>query len=361
MVNIGYFIEPKATPLDQIDFKNLKNYGISDVYIRASTDGKTAGIKYTELPKVKKRTDDAGLNIYAWVWQGFKYAKEVADMGINLLLDLETYDMPKFIDEIKMFRAATKGKIFILCVKPDEWDSKQHYEMIVKYCDYIMPMLYIGDYLHKTMNDLKPFVEKWDKQYPGKFVAALETYKSDKDSTQKSNEYLHAEIDAVKSHVKAVGLFRWGLSKYNKNIYKDQNYVLSAAESVSEFIKKNKQVPKTIKVCEVLVVGPNRFSKMMADTLLYINEGNKNTILVPEVANALNPSGGITKGQLQKQDYINTAKKLKDFINEKKRMPNYLNTPIGNLSAFNIMDMFSRGLKFYSEKKALPAYINVQS
>jgi hypothetical protein len=50
-----------------------------------------------------------GIRTNAWVYPGFIYASPVANMGIGVLLDVETYDMPAYIPQIQAMRLATQG------------------------------------------------------------------------------------------------------------------------------------------------------------------------------------------------------------------------------------------------------------
>jgi len=50
-----------------------------------------------------------GIRNNAWVYPGFIYASPVANMGIGVLLDVETYDMPAYIPQIQAMRLATQG------------------------------------------------------------------------------------------------------------------------------------------------------------------------------------------------------------------------------------------------------------
>jgi hypothetical protein len=168
------------------------------------------------LSEAKIKAGTVGIRTNAWVFPGFSYASQVAQMKIGVLLDVETYDMPAYITEIKNMRASTQGVTFSLCVKPDGWDDNQYYNLIAPLCDHIVPMLYIGDY-GQDINGLRKWAETYHVYniiYPGKIVAGLETYQSDEDLTLKNTSTIFAEIMAVKPFTKGVILFRYGLSNF---------------------------------------------------------------------------------------------------------------------------------------------------
>ncbi len=187
--------------------------GITDIYVRATIDG-NSGIIYTRLPQWKARADAAGLRIHAWVWDGFygKYAKAVADMGINILIDMETYKMSSKLSQLANIRDNSRGRIFTVCCKAEGIDGSQQYAEVIKHCDYISPMLYKGDY-SLTLANMRSFAKKHGEKYP--IIMSLETYESDRNPLPKSNSALLAEIEAVRPYCRGVILFRYGhVSKF---------------------------------------------------------------------------------------------------------------------------------------------------
>lgn len=203
--NMGYFVDPANTPVSKIDFNTLKSQGITEVYHRVFNNDYTT--HDSTLTKIKA----AGLKPYAWVWQGFSYTSYMASKGWNICLDMEKYDMYNYYNEIKNVRTACKDKTFILCTKPQDWDGDQKWSVIKDYCDYLMPMLYLGDY-KKSTSQLNQYMEHYNTLYPGKIYPALETYISDANATPKSNTVLEEEINTCKPYCNGLGLFRYGLS-----------------------------------------------------------------------------------------------------------------------------------------------------
>jgi hypothetical protein len=200
---LGYFVDPVNTP--NIDYVSMKKSGITEVYYRVFNSNYTT--HDTTLAKIKA----AGLKPYIWVWQGFLYTKYMADHGWNICMDMEKYDMPNYYSEIKQVRADSKGKTFILCTKAQDWDGDQKWSVIKDYCDYLMPMLYLGDY-GKSVAQLGSYMKLYNTKYPGKIYPVLETYVSDATPVPKVKSLLAAEIAACKPYCKGIGLFRYGLS-----------------------------------------------------------------------------------------------------------------------------------------------------
>lgn len=365
-----YFIDPNATPLSKIDFKALRKQGFTDVAVPVWTVSPEKLVN-----EVKPLTTAAGLTLWGWCWDGTGLDKirTLVENKINVLLDEETYQMTSKVNYLASIYNLTKDKVkFMVCVKPDGWDGGQAYTTIAKYCDYIMPMLYLGDYL-KGITDLNSFVKNWSSKLPGKLWACLETYNSDKDITPKTHVVLLNEIEAVIAYVQGVALFRYGLSKFEGLPTETTSTptptpsgsvtvpeVIAAAKIIAEYIQVNQKTPSTVTVGSQ-TVGISTFNRMMAAAILVLNSGKNLKITNLTTADAASPIGGMGDKQLQKADYIDAANRLNNWIWEHKKMPNYITTPIGDMSPDNFTDMYSRALKFYSDTKSLPNFIYTRS
>ena len=209
-MDIGYYINRVNTPLENIDWVGLKTKGITEVYIRCAEENLEAISSH--LSKIIA----AGLKPYAWTWQGFTMHKEAIDKGWNICHDIEVYNILDYLFELKYIRCITKsaGKTFILCTKAQDWDGDQKWSVLKDYCDYLQPMLYLGDY-GKTIPQLVEYMKAYNTLYPGKIYPALETYVSDKNVVAKTKVVLDSEIAAVKPYCKGVSLFRYGIDNFN--------------------------------------------------------------------------------------------------------------------------------------------------
>ena len=213
---MGYYINPNVTPISEINFNALKSAGITDVYVLVTNNN-----YLPVLSETKQKADAVGIRTNAWVYPGFNYASQVAQMKIGVQLDVETYNMSTYLLQILTMRLATYGVTFSLTVKPDGWDGTQYYYLIAPLCDYIVPQLYVGEY-EKGITGLTNRVKIYNQIYnlyniifPGKIVAGLETYQSDKNTTPKNTSTLSSEIKAVQPYTHGVILFRYGLSNFN--------------------------------------------------------------------------------------------------------------------------------------------------
>lgn len=209
---LGYYINPNATPLSEINFSALKKAGITDIYVLVKNNN-----YQSVLSEAKKKADTVGIKTHAWVYPGFSYASKVAEMNIGIHLDVETYNIPAYLLEILKMRLDTVGETFSITVKPDGWDGSQNYYLLAPLCDYIVPQLYVGEYklgipgLTKKVKSYNLF----NIIFPDKIVAGLETYQSDKNVTPKNASTISEEIKAVQPYTHGVILFRYGLSNFN--------------------------------------------------------------------------------------------------------------------------------------------------
>ena len=221
---IGYYMDQNH-PITQNVLNEFKKIGVTDVYVRMSTNG-TYGPTIEQIKSLgwQKLIEDNGMKMTAWVWDGYpsNLAAQLAELGIPVHLDAEedAYNMPNKIPYLTEMWNAIHAKvngIFEICTKATGWDGDMRYDLLSKICDYIVPMLYIGDY-GQNITGLINFIKKWSNLYPGKFKVALETYESDANPVAKSADKIRAEIEAVKPYCEGVVLFRYGLSNFNGGI-----------------------------------------------------------------------------------------------------------------------------------------------
>lgn len=139
------------------------------------------------------------------------------------------------------------------------------------------------------------------------------------------------------------------------------NEVLDAAKRVTTYIQNNDKTPSSIKVGSLNVTRAS-FNRMMAATIIEIDNKSMQNILTNTIKEPPKPIGGLPDGlQLQKAEYIDIAQRVKDYIAKTEQMPNYINSSLGQMSPFNFTDMFSRALNYYLDTKNLPNFIYTSS
>lgn len=136
--------------------------------------------------------------------------------------------------------------------------------------------------------------------------------------------------------------------------------VLNSTKTVVKYIQENDKTPTNVTVGD-LNVSRASFNRMMAATILEINNKNLQNILTDTIKDPDKPAGGLPDGQLQKSEYLDIAKRVKDYIAKTEQMPNYIDTRLGKMSPFNFMDISSRILNYYLDKKELPNFAYTSS
>lgn len=142
---------------------------------------------------------------------------------------------------------------------------------------------------------------------------------------------------------------------------KSINEVITSAKKVTNFIQDNKRIPNTVAVGD-LVMNSSSFLRMAVNAIVVISEGKSDNIKIVTVSDPPTPIPSLaTTDQYQRGDYITGCRNLISFIDKNGRLPNYLTTTIGNLSPFNLLDMFCRALNYFASENKLPSFIYVKS
>lgn len=380
-----YFINPNpsgGTPLTDAVIKDIADKKVTDVAIRTIQSDQDWAIYYKNILKYKEKFAKYGITTQAWVWNDFNEVgmQFLADNGIPVIKDIETYSMENEVPEIKRDYAICKGKVdYVVCVKAEGWDGGQLYTTIAQYCTKIMPMLYTGDYL-QTNAGLSNFVKSWNEKLPNKIWPCLETYESDANPVPKSDMDFINEIYAVMNYCDGVAYFRYGsnVSTFKglisetipDDVDDDEtttsgteitvNKLLEVASDVAEYVQVNQAEPQWIAIGDK-GIGPNRYTTMICQLVYNLVSNDTGDIKIPETGSAKSPTGGTTEGQLPKEDYSASAKGLVNYVATNKRLPNYLPSAIGQLSRFNVIDMYSRIAKYYKDQGQLPNFVYAKS
>ncbi len=219
----GIFINPNDTP--NPDYTQLKQAGITEAYYYMD-------VAHTnpELTTIYNAMVAAGLKPFGWVYETdnndtVTLVKQLVSCGFNIILDDEGTAIAQTESAVDTYlanvRAACAGKTFTAITKPDAlgFDSSaaygQVYSAMIKYCDYIMPMAYIGTTsdggYNATVAQLTAGVQSMAKEAPGKLVVALETYYN---GVARTASDMLTQINAVKPYCQGFALFRYGLVNF---------------------------------------------------------------------------------------------------------------------------------------------------
>lgn len=133
------------------------------------------------------------------------------------------------------------------------------------------------------------------------------------------------------------------------------NEVLDASKRVVHFIQQESKAPKTVRVGSTTVTFPS-FNRMMAATLLEIENNRNRSILTTNINASPNPQRTLKEGKFLKENYIDAAQRALNFMATRQQFPNYVNTPLGFMDEIAFLDIYSRILNFYGDEKYLPKY-----
>lgn len=204
---LGSYLNPNdsTVKLTEDYFKTLKNIGYDEIYVGiASSDVPT------KLKEVKAIAGKVGLAFHAWVWPTTTKLKDIMQLGINVHIDLETYSMADYIDDIKEWVTWKNGGLLSICIKPDGWDGDQKISQLVAIdgVDFIAQMEYTDFF--STTDQLNNYLALYNPKFNGKLASGLSTYWSDSNTSTKTNERMNEEINTAKKYTKRVILFRAG-------------------------------------------------------------------------------------------------------------------------------------------------------
>lgn len=136
--------------------------------------------------------------------------------------------------------------------------------------------------------------------------------------------------------------------------------VLDAAKRTADFIQTHNKTPNFVRV-DKENIEPAPFNRMLAATVLEIqNKTNRNILNLP-VQPAPSPRSTLTEGQLQLTDYLDVARRAYIFVQERKTWPNFIVSKQGNIDPGQFMDMYARILNFYYDQKVLPRFVYTSS
>ena len=237
----------------------------------------------------------------------------------------------------------------------------QNYTQLAKYLDFMVPMVYKGNYGQNTTwigTSIKYIVD----HAGGKpVIAGLQTYVSSYDKTPLSASELNADVkSAVSNGASGYALYRYGL--ISKDFLSPPSFTISniqtAAANVKSYIESNHKLPNYVTVGTTQVTMPE-FLKLMVKGLLQINSKMTTPISLNTVDNPQNSTGSFTKGNINKTSYIDIAQRINSFIDSNGLAPNYASTGLGKIQYEQLVYMFSKILNYYNTNKVLPNYVSM--
>ncbi len=257
----------------------------------------------------------------------------------------------------------------------------QNYTQLAKYLDFMVPMIYKGNYGYNSSKGTKSngksgtdwigstvkYIVSQAKGTP--VIAGLQTYRSDKNVKAIPASELQSDIKAARNNgASGYALFRYGL--INSKIYASQNspntqvkftadQIRSAALRLNSFIETNHRLPNYVTIATKHVTIPDMLQLMTA-SILQLNSGVKTPVASKSIDSPKSPIGDSINGVIQRSEYLSIAKKIKSFINANGIAPNYATSSLGKIRYESVIHMYTRILGFYKTNKRLPNYVTMK-
>lgn len=291
-----------------------------------------------------------------------------------------TEAITSFVQKVYNTVKSIKPKVAVSAALMPECSSNakyygQDYTQLSKYLDFLVPMIYKGNYNKNTT--WIGSTTKWIVEHSGgkPVIAGLQTYKSDGNIAAISAGELNGDIkSATNNGASGYVLFRYGLitddffksqssssissTKSINSIKFTLNQIKSAAAKLKSFIQTNHRLPNYVTIGKSQVTMPDML-RLMTASILQLNSGIKTPVTLKNVNSPADPTGDLINGTIKKSEYLKIAKKIKSFIDSKGIVPNYATSSLGDIQYDSLVYMYSKILGFHKTKNRLPSYVTI--
>ena len=243
----------------------------------------------------------------------------------------------------------------------------QEYAKLAPYLDFIVPMIYKGNYREDT--EWIGSTAKWIVQnFGGKPVlAGLQTYESDNNLTKLPADELKKDVESsIENGASGYVLFRYGLTDNdffknpNDNSIKfSVNSVLEATARIKSFIDSNNRLPNYVQIDSKQVTMPEMLM-IMSVSVLQLDTGIKTRVALKDVNPPADPGGDNINGQINKAEFLDIAQRIKSFIDSGGISPNYVTSSLGKIQYESTIYMMARVLNFYNTNNRLPGHVTLE-
>jgi hypothetical protein len=237
----------------------------------------------------------------------------------------------------------------------------QDYAALAKYLDFMVPMVYKGNYNKNTawIGSTTAYIVSQANGTP--VVTGLQTYKSDSDTTPLPSSQLDNDVNAAMSNGSSgYMLFRYGLidSQFYGAVDPTNDEILAAAAWVKNYTETNHALPDYVTI-DSAQVSMAQFLQLLVTDLLQINNNTTANMTIENVTDPTNPTENVTAGNINETEYLNIAQNIKTFIDSNGRAPNYAKSSLGNIQFESVVYMYSQILNSYLKNATLPNNITI--
>ncbi|HML04673.1 MAG TPA: pseudomurein-binding repeat-containing protein [Methanobacterium sp.] len=268
----------------------------------------------------------------------------------------------------------------------------QDYEQLSNYLDYLVPMVYKGNYKEDTdwIGNVTAYIVNHSGGKP--VIVGLQTYESDDNVTPIPGAELNGDVkEALDNGASGYSLFRYGLidgivsqssvnstvdstsdnSGTNSSNSQDSTQnstsgystisiaeIEDAANRVKTYIETNHRLPNYVTISSKQIQMPE-FLNLLINALLNINNGNNNSVIDKTFQSSSSSSENVTSGNIYKDEYINLAKSIKAYMDSNNGTPNYVSSSLGNIGYESLVYMYSRIDNYIGQNGTLPNYASI--
>jgi hypothetical protein len=402
----------KAEDVGNITLSELKSANITDVFVK--TNLISSPTYKSVLTTIMGKLQNSGIRIHAWItcfkdangnWINPANATQrtfllngIADIlsfsvngyGVDgIHLDYVRYSgvgdnaaykysnstatITSFVSQVKQLIISKKPKTALSAsVMPEGANNAyyygQDYGQLAKYLDFLVPMIYKGNYGQNTTwigTTTKYIVDHAVNANGVKIpvIAGLQTYISDYDTSLLTSDELNQDIKAaINNGASGYSLFRYGM--ISQDFLKPPSFTLSqikdAAARVKTFIETNKMLPNYVTI-GTTQVKMSDFLKLMTTSVIQLNSGKTTAITLQNVFVPTNSTGSFNTGNINKAGYLDIANRLNSYINTNGLAPNYATTTLGKIPYESLVYMYAKILNFSKTNNYLPNYVSMSS
>lgn len=248
----------------------------------------------------------------------------------------------------------------------------QDYEQLSQYLDFLVPMIYKGNYRQDTswIGRTTAYIANHSNGKP--VIAGLQTYESDDNLTALSASEINQDIQSALSNgAEGFALFRYGW--LDKAFFQSAGtnptpatttftlkQLSDAAGRVKAFIETNKKLPTYVQISSVQVSMP-QFLYLLSTATSQVNSGVLTPITLKSVSSPTGSTENMKNGTIYKSEYVEIANRIKSFVDANGLAPNYLSTSLGKIRYESAIYLYSRVMDYYGTNARLPNYASMKA
>ncbi|MEN6330202.1 MAG: pseudomurein-binding repeat-containing protein [Methanobacteriaceae archaeon] len=246
----------------------------------------------------------------------------------------------------------------------------QDYEQLSQYLDFLVPMIYKGNYRQDTawIGRTTAYIVNHSNGKP--VISGLQTYESDNNLTALSASEINLDIQSALSNgASGYALFRYGW--LDKAFFQDSGnnptpatttftlkQLSDAAGRVKAFIEANKKLPTYVQISSVQVSMP-QFLYLLCSATTQVNSGVSTPITLKTVLNPTGPTENMKNGTIYKSEYVDLAGRIKSYMDTNGLAPNYISTSLGKIRYESMIYLYSRVMNYSGTNGRLPNYASM--